>query len=55
MSYPILGHLGFKLVCTGMFLFTAKYVYVATAQRDIQIKLIENLYIKDISSFNKSS
>ena len=43
MSYPILGHLGFKLVCTGLFVFTAKYMYVATAQRDIQIGLLQKL------------
>jgi hypothetical protein len=46
MSYPILGHLGFKVICTGMFLFTAKYMHVATAQRDIEINLLQQLINK---------
>jgi hypothetical protein len=43
MSYPAFAHIGFKLICTGMFLFTAKYMHVATVQRDIQIGLLQKL------------
>ena len=43
MSYPTFAHMGFKLICTSMFLFTAKYMHVATAQRDIQNTLLEKL------------
>jgi hypothetical protein len=55
MSYPILGHLGFKIICTGMFLFTAKYMHVATAQRDIKIGLLDKLVKNNCNNFNKSS
>jgi hypothetical protein len=47
MSYPTFAHLGFKAICTGMFLFTAKYMYVATAQRDIQIALLDKILKND--------
>ncbi len=43
MSYPAFAHIGFKLICTGMFLFTAKYMHVATVLRDIQIGLLQIL------------
>ncbi len=46
MSYPAFAHLGFKVICTGMFLFTAKYMHVATAQRDIQIALLDKILKK---------
>ena len=43
MSYPTFAHMGFKLICSGMFLFTAKYMHISIAQRNIQIALLEGL------------
>ncbi len=46
MSYPVLGHLGFKGVCIGMFIYTAKYMQTTVTQRDIKINLLKQLINK---------
>lgn len=43
MSYPIFAHMGFKIMCTSMFLYNINYIHVSTAQRNIMISLLENL------------